>query len=89
MAGRTPQVEAAGTIVVEQRGRPRGLRDATLELAWVDPASGEATPVPVSVQRGGGALRFTAAAPLPEAPAALRLRLLWRAFAWEHALRSA
>ena len=39
--------------------------------------------------RGGGALRFTATAPLPAAPAALRLRLLWRAFAWERELRAA
>ena len=89
MAGRRPQVETAGRIVVEQRGKPRELRDAILELAWVDPASGEASPVPLSVQRGGGALRFTAAAPLPDAPAGLRLRLLWRAFAWEEVLRAA
>ena len=86
-AGRTPRVEAAGTVAIEQRGRPRGLRDATLELAWVDPASGAVTDVPVAVRRGGGALRFTASAPLPDAPAALRLRLLWRAYAWERLLR--
>ena len=89
VAGRTPRIEAAGTVTVEQRGKPRGLRDATLELAWVDPASGAVTEVPVAVKRGGGALRFTASAPLPGAPAALRLRLIWRAFAWEQELRPA
>jgi hypothetical protein len=69
-------------LAVEQRGR-RGLRDAELELAWVDPGTGGVTEVPIAVTRGGGALRFTAAAPLPAAPAALRLRLVWRAFAWQ------
>ena len=89
LAGRAPRVEAAGTVTVEQRGKPRGLRDAVLELAWVDPASGEVTQVPLAVTRGGGALRFAADAPLPAAPAALRLRLLWRAYAWEQVLRRA
>ena len=74
---------------MEQRGKPRGLRDAELELAWVDPASGEVRDVPLAVRRGGGALRFSATAPLPAAPAALRLRLRWRAFAWERELRPA
>jgi hypothetical protein len=45
--------------------------------------------VPLEVRRGGGALRFSATAPLPDAPAALRLRLRWRAFAWERELRPA
>ncbi|MET0769026.1 MAG: glycosyltransferase [Solirubrobacteraceae bacterium] len=89
IAGRAAQVEVAGAAVVEQRGKPRGLRDAVLELAWVDVASGEARDVPLEVRRGGGALRFSATAPLPEAPAALRLRLRWRAFAWERELRPA
>ena len=89
LAGRTPALAVAGRVVVEQRGRRRGLRDAVLELAWVDPATGAARDVPVEVRRGGGALRFTASAPLPDAPAALRLRLLWRAFAWESELRPA
>jgi poly(glycerol-phosphate) alpha-glucosyltransferase len=89
LAGRTPQVELAGTVVVEQRRKPRGLRDAELELAWIDPASGEVRDVPLAVRRGGGALRFSAAAPRPAVPAALRLRLRWRAFAWERELRPA
>jgi poly(glycerol-phosphate) alpha-glucosyltransferase len=89
LAGRTPRLELAGAVVVEQRGKPHGLRDARLELAWVDPATGGVTGVPLAVTRGGGALRFTATAPLPAAPAALRLRLLWSAFAWEQVLRPA
>jgi poly(glycerol-phosphate) alpha-glucosyltransferase len=89
LAGRTPVLAVAGRVAVEQRGKPRGLRDARLELAWVDPATGAVREVPVEVARGGGALRFTATAPLPEAPAALRLRLLWRAFAWQRELRPA
>src|SRR5215207_1121110 len=74
LAGRAPQLELAGTVAVEQRGRPRRLRDARLELAWVDPATGDVAEVPVELVRGGGALRFSATAPLPPAPAALRLR---------------
>jgi poly(glycerol-phosphate) alpha-glucosyltransferase len=89
LAGRTPVLAVAGRVAVQQRGKPRGLRDAALELAWVDPATGEVRGVPVEVARGDGALRFTATAPLPDAPAALRLRLLWRAFAWERELRPA
>ena len=85
---RDPQVQLAGTVAVEQRGR-RALRDAELELAWVDPETGGVTEVPIAVTRGGGRLRFRAVAPLPAAPAALRLRLLWRAFAWQQVVLAA
>ena len=75
-----PQVELAGTAAVEQRGKPRGLRDAALELAWVDPASAGARVPPRCPSSGRAAAAARSAsrdrAPLPDAPAALRLRLL-------------
>jgi hypothetical protein len=71
-------------VRVVHRNRPAALADARLELAWVDRASGVVQELPSEAVLREDRLRLATTVPLPPGgPSALRLRLVWREFAWQ------